>query len=84
MREFTQEEKELIVNTPIDRSCFEIGEPMTGWVGGDKAMFILDQSEDYVFSFLEAIRKEYKLTYREGLFEKLICLLPNSYKVVKL
>ena len=60
MRDFTQEEKELIVNTPIDRTCFEIGEPMAGLVGGEKVMFILDRAEDYVFSFLEAVRKEYK------------------------
>ena len=86
MREFTPEEKELIVNTPIDRNCFDVKkEP--GWVGGEPTetnMYILDLTEDSFFKFLEALRREYLLTKLDRYFEKLVSLLPNSYKVVRL
>lgn len=84
MREFTPEEKELIINTPINRDCFGNCERMSGWVKDDRTIFILDQTEDYYFRFLDAMRLEYKSFRRKGLFEKLVSLLPSSYKVVKL
>ena len=84
MRKFTPEEKELIVNTPINRDCFDNCERMTGWVKDDRTIFIVDQPEDYYFRFLDAIRLEYKSCGRKGMFEKLVSLLPSCYKVVKL
>lgn len=82
----TREEKELIINTPITRGCFDIKKE-AGWVGGEPTetnMYILDLTEESFFKFLEAIRRQYLLCRQDRYFEKLISLLPNSYKVVKL
>lgn len=76
MRQFTPEEKELIVNTPINLSCFDI--PTTD---------ISCTTLNYV-SALEQRRKSILTGYQpRGInaeIDILIRLLPNSYKVVKL
>lgn len=76
MRNFTQEEKELIANTPITIDCFDI--PKT-----DVSCTTLN----YV-SQLEQRRRDMLTGYQHrGIdveFKILVSLLPNSYKVVKL
>lgn len=75
MREFTPEEKELIVNTPITIDCFDIPK-------GDISCTTLN----YI-SQLEQRRKELLTGYQpRGIdieFDILVRLLPNSYKVVR-
>lgn len=89
MHNFTPEEKELIVNTPITIECFDI----------DKIAYSSDKgSIETRIERLESIRTLCQL-YRgeeiEGLsseatqnfetsFNELVAMLPNSYKVVKL
>ena len=80
MRDFTPEEKELIVNTPITIECFDfdnfedvIAEPL----------IISGVWKNYLFTF-ETVRQKYNETKDEQYFIELVRLLPNSYKVVKL
>ncbi len=85
MRDFTPEEKELIVNTPITESCFDL-----------TAFCELDEIDCVSKSFspiydlhcivesCDHLRVLYKINKDERLFTELIRLLPNSYKVVKL
>lgn len=75
MRDFTPEEKELIINTPITIECFD---------------FCLSAHScllDYI-SYLESERKSLQLNLMPKYFDKafamFVAMLPNSYKVVKL
>lgn len=68
MRNFTPEEKELIVNTEITPDCFEKWEDY----------HFESMARD------EAVRRKYLQTKNKHYFDILIRLLPNSYKVVKL
>lgn len=75
MRDFTPEEKELIINTPITKDCFEYYD-------------ISISSLNYL-SLLESKRIDLQKGwyFPEGInscFERFISMLPNSYKVVKL
>ena len=82
MRDFTPEEKELIINTPVTRDCFEIGERIVfnyeRIVNSDFDIW------DCLILHLETLQEQYKRTKDEKYFNALVCLLPNSYKVVKL
>ena len=85
MRDFTPEEKELIINTPITRDCFEMNNFKD-----------ITMKEAYPFRYgvaaswnvliesLEYLRKMYSIIKDESYFIELVRLLPNSYKVVKL
>ena len=87
MREFTPEEKELIVNTPITIECFDLSTER-------RSIPILCKNETVTISLglcyedliegLESLRIDYLGTRNEMYFEELVRLLPNSYKVVKL
>lgn len=80
MREFTPEEKELIVNTPIDISCFDV------------TRFAYSASKEELeegFRYLEAKRKAVLVCMtkeiRERNFQKLVSELSKTpYNVVKL
>lgn len=77
MREFTLEEKELIINTEITADCFDIDAD------------IMDCFAVKVFlEFLEKSRKELadnrKHSCFDLAFDNLVRLLLNSYKTVKL
>lgn len=92
----TEEEKQLIVNTPIDESCFEKWEdyhyeeirvenfeyPGEKW---RKCTLFLYPTSIYENTIrqCEAIRQKYLKTKNEHYFDVLIHLLPKSYKVVK-
>jgi hypothetical protein len=83
MREFTPEEKELIVNTPINKSCFD----MNGFLNVDCFEDLEYGTQDLwvqTISCLERMRKSYLETKNEYYFTELVRLLPNSYKVVNL
>ena len=90
MREFTKEEKELIINTPITQRCFE--RPSFNYDDmADENYFNSQIIGDLLFEWnhnlsyvLENLRQKYLLTHDERIFEELVRLLPNSYKVVKL
>lgn len=78
MRDFTPEEKELIINTPITEECFEIGERITfnyeRMVNSDFDFW------DFLILHLETLQEQYKRTKDEKYFNALVRLLPNSYK----
>lgn len=92
----TDEEKRLIVNTPIDESCFEKWEdyhyeeirlehfeyPNEKW---KKCTLLLYPTTIYesIIRDCEAIRQKYIKTKNEHYFDILVHLLPQSYKGAK-
>ena len=82
MRDFTQEEKELIVSTPITEDCFEIGEHIT--FNYERIVNSDFDFWDFLILHLETLQEQYKRTKDERYFIELVRLLPNNYKVVKL
>ena len=81
MRDFTPEEKELIINTKITIDCFDINY--------EQLPLIEKELTDKVCRTIEYYRKAVKCARknskrRNETFDLLIRLLPNSYKVVKL
>ena len=75
MRDFTPEEKELIINTRITEDCFDVTDvPLKSNLRVVSTISIM----------LEDVRREYLQTKDEQYFIELVHLLPNSYKVVKL
>lgn len=76
MRDFTQEEKELIVNTEINSYCFDLSK----FEGRVHSHYRFDELVEH----LELLRFSYLQTKDEGYFNDLVTMLPNSYKVVKL
>lgn len=82
MRDLTPEEKELIVNTPITMKVVD-------WCNSDDdddGLYIEGYCEtlERLCGDCEFIRKEYLRTKDERYFDRLVRLLPNSYKVVNL
>ena len=94
MREFTKEEKELIINTPIDIECFDETEEcfdMSNFNNAEVRLspigvdFYTSQSMWLTLvNWLESLRKAYKEEGHEFYFTELVRLLPSTYKVVKL
>ena len=81
MRDFTPEEKELIINTPITAECFDIN--------FEQLPLIEKELTDKVCETIECYRKAVKCARknskrRNETFDLLVRLLPSSYKVVKL
>lgn len=76
MRDFTPEEKELIINTQITRDCFDLSK----FEGRVHSHYRFDE----LIKHLELLRFSYLQTEDEGYFNDLVTMLPNSYKVVKL
>lgn len=87
MRTFTEEEKELIANTPITLDVFDMTDfcDVTASVKGDndKVMLLSFYWEGTV-NFFDILRMKYLKTKDEKYFRELVRLLPASYKVVKL
>lgn len=85
MREFTSEEKELIVNTPITMGCFDMQN--FNFVRCDNEFGLgvwIDRIWETQIDYCERLRKKYILIKDDSYFIELVRLLPNSYKVVKL
>lgn len=90
IRLFSPEEKELIVNTPITIECFV--KPTFSYDDFSEEYLVYNDiiaSELWVWNHelithLDKLRKMYLEYKDERIFEMLIRLLPNSYKVVKL
>lgn len=85
MRDFTPEEKELIVNTEININSFDITD--INYIPISSVSQYVEHNIDfwdYVVSACEETRQNYKRTKNEIYFTELVRLLPNSYKVVKL
>lgn len=83
MRDFTQEEKELIVNTPINRmNCFDMSEFTDLYI--DMEFGSIKEQWLQTVKMLEAFRIRCLKTKDEELFIEFVRMLPNSYKVVKL
>lgn len=83
MREFTQEEKDLIVNTPINRvNCFDMSEFTDLYI--DMEFGSIKEQWLQTVKMLEALRIRCLETRDEELFIEFVRMLPNSYKVVKL
>ena len=97
MRDFTPEEKELIISTQITIDCFEKWNdyhyeqiklehfPHPALKGRKCTAFLYPTAlmESLVIQ-CEEVRTKYLETKDEHYFDILIHLLPNSYKVVKL
>lgn len=85
MRNFTPEEKELIVNTSITEDVFDL----TDFCELD-AIDCVARSFSPIYDLhciaesCDHIRELYKITKDERLFTELVRLLPSSYKVVNL
>ena len=95
MRDFTEEEKEKIISTPITMECFD------KWLdyhyeeikvehfprGNGKTCTVLLYPTSLYESLIEdceVIRRKYLETKNKHYFDVLVRLLPNSYKVVDL
>ena len=83
MRDFTPEEKELIINTEITIECFD-SEPEHNVSAWDSLDEVTSTKLIEWCEYLEYLRKKYLKYKEEGYFELLIKMLPNSYKVVRL
>ena len=85
MRDFTPEEKELIVNTKITLDCFGLCESaLKGFeLFNNVWLFPFYYWRDLI-KHCEYLRVRYKETGDERIFTELVRLLPASYKVVKL
>ena len=93
----TEEEKQLIVNTPINESCFEKWEdyhyeeirvenfehPTEKWRKCTICLYPTSLYESIIRD-CEVIRRKYIETKNEYYFDILVCLLPKLYKVVKI
>lgn len=78
MREFTSEEKKLIVNTPLTAECFDIPDTYC------KRKAEQEMFAKYI-SVLDTLRHICQFEYdNKDDFELLTALIPNSYKVVNL
>lgn len=86
MRDFTPEEKELIVNTPITVDSFEFNKylPMPYSYINDESETDLENVYYHIAWSCERLRQNYLETRDSEYEEQLLRLLPNSYKVVNL
>jgi hypothetical protein len=86
MRNFTPEEKELIVNTPITVDSFEFNKhlPMPYSYINDESETELDNVYYHIAWSCEHLRQNFLETKDPEFEEQLLRLLPNSYKVVNL
>ena len=97
MRDFTPEEKELIVNTEITPDCFEKWEDYHyeeinlehfphPHIEGQFCTIVLYPTSCFesMARDCEVVRRKYLQTKNEHYFDILVRLLPYSYKVVKL
>ena len=88
MRNFTPEEKELIINTPITIDCFDFENQdryaMKLGFGNNPRFYTIKKAWNQVFWICEDLRQIYNNTHDERYFIELVRFLPNSYKVVKL
>ena len=86
MRDFTPEEKELIVNTPITIKNFDFNHDMPTPYEyiNDKSTTDLENVYYHIAWVCEYLRQTFQETKDPEYLEELVRLLPNSYKVVKL
>ena len=86
MREFTPEEEELIINTPITVESFDFNKtlPIPYEYINDESQPDLDNVYYHVAWVCEYLRRTFQETKDPCYLEELVSLLPNSYKVVKL
>lgn len=87
MREFTPEEKEMIVNTPITGKVFDFEGFEEVRVCTNELNFHFPENTflwKALIGMLDDLRHAYLGTKDERYFTELVRLLPNSYKVVKL
>ena len=90
MRDFTPEEKELIINTRITKDCFDFEEDrknhinLPDYEGSDAYVIPIGYTYQTIAWKCESLRQAYINTKDEKYFNALVRLLPNSYKVVKL
>lgn len=87
MRDFTKEEKELIINTEITIECFDLSKTTNfnyyncGLVM-QKFIYQLEKQR----RICKEIFDDYEVTdyQKQDSFNNFVVMLPNSYKVVKL
>lgn len=83
---FTQEEKELITNTPITIKSFDFNHnlPTPYEYINDESITDLENVYYHIAWVCEYQRQTFQETKDPEYLEELVRLLPNSYKVVKL
>lgn len=61
MRQFTPEEKELIINTPITRECFDMSDFTKLQAVNENSSYLFDNNSvfDLLIDTLEALRRTY-------------------------
>ena len=90
MRDFTPEERELIINTRITEDSFDFEEDRKNHInlpdhnGSDAYVIPIGYTYQTIAWKCESLRQAYIATKYEKYFTALVRLLPNSYKVVKL
>lgn len=77
MRNFTPEEKQSIVNTPITIDCFDTNE-----IDAEFSFYVKAEWKNLI-TVLERMRQMLKETNKKEIGEHLIAMLPNSYKVAE-
>lgn len=93
----TEEEKQLIINTPIDETCFEKWQDYKyeeveinnfDYPDEKRRFCSIKLYPTSIYESLirdcEVIRRKYLETKNEHYLDMLVHLLPNTYKVVKL
>lgn len=87
MRDFTKEEKELIINTEITIECFDLSKTsnFSYYNCGLVMQKIIDQLEEQRRICKNSF-DDYEVTdyQKQDSFNNFVVMLPNSYKVVKL
>jgi len=87
MRDFTPEEKELIINTEITMDCFDLSKTSNFkyYNCGDAMKNIIYQLE-WQRRICKKTFYNYEITYyeKQDAFNNFVVMIPNSYKVVKL
>lgn len=87
MRDFTPEEKELIINKEITMECFDLSKTsnFNYYNCGLAMQKIIDQLE-WQRKICKKIFDNYEITNyeKQDAFNNFVVMLPNSYKVVKL
>ena len=77
IRQFTPEEKELIVNTPITEDCFAC------FFGSEHKHYCRVEWHN-LLEVLDRMRLMARELEDEEIMKNFLSMLPNSYKVVKL
>lgn len=87
MRNFTPEEKELIINTPVTIECFDLSKTCNfNYYNCGLAMQNIIYQLEHQRRICKEIFDDCEVTdyQKQDSFSNFVVMIPNSYKVVKL